>query len=93
MIIVYERHTFSGLNIKFRFKLDQVGNDYLHHIFVRHLIDPETAITAYFNQTKKSYNISRQRWESYSKQEDLHLYYLELPGNEIFIISAFRIQN
>lgn len=88
MFIVYERHNLT--KIKFRFKLDSVGDDYLPHIYVRHLITPEEAILAYLNITEKEYNSQYKRWESYSKTEDIHLYYIELPNDEIFIISAFK---
>jgi hypothetical protein len=89
MLILYEKHKLT--TIKFRFKLDLAGTDYLPHIYVRHLITPEIAIQAYLNITTKHYNQRHKRWESYSKNEDVHLYYLELPNNEIFIISAFNI--
>lgn len=90
MLIKYENHKVA--EIKFRFKLDEVeNNEYLPHIYVRHLITPETAIVAYLNQTHKRYNQARKRWESYSEIEDVYLYYMEFPNNLVFIISAFRI--
>ncbi|MEI8128766.1 MAG: hypothetical protein WCG95_04020 [bacterium] len=89
MLVLYENHKVSG--IKFGFKLDPVFDDFLPHIYIRHLITPEMAIVAYLNISEKKYNTSNKRWESYSKADDITLYYMELSDKAIFIISAFKV--
>lgn len=88
MLILYEYHKISG--IRFGFKLDEVEDDYLPHIYIRHLITPEAAITAYLNITNKKYNKIHKRWEAYSKTDNIYIYYMELSNKDIFIITAFK---
>lgn len=88
MLVLYEHHRINRL--KFVFKLDSVGNDFLPHIYVRHLITPEAAIAAYLNISEKVYNPVYKRWEAYSEMDDIHIYYMELQNKAIFIISAFK---
>jgi hypothetical protein len=90
MLIFYENHKVVGL--KFGFKLDPVKDDYMPHIYLRHLITPEMAIAAYLNISEKEYNKTHKRWEAYSKADDIHLYYIELSKTDVFIISAFKIK-
>lgn len=89
MLILYENHKVAG--IKFGFKLDSVENDFLPHIYVRHLITPEIAIVAYLNISEKKYNKTHKRWEAYSKTDDIYLYYMEFSEKNIFIITAFKV--
>lgn len=88
MLVVYENHKVTG--IKFGFKLDSVGNDFLPHIYVRHLVIPEVAIAAYLNISEKKYNKKYKRWEAYSKTDDMNIYYMELSNKNIFVITAFK---
>ncbi len=88
MLVVYENHKVTG--IKFGFKLDPVENDFLPHIYIRHLITPEVAIVAYLNISEKKYNKKHKRWEAYSKTDDVYIYYMELAEKNIFIITAFN---
>ena len=89
MLVVYEYHKVTG--IRFGFKLDEVENDFLPHIYIRHLITPETAIVAYLNISEKKYNKTHKRWESFSEIDDIHIYYMELSDKDIFIITAFKV--
>lgn len=62
------------------------------HIYLRHLITAEEAIVAFFNITEQNYNIKHDRYEAYSQDDNICIYYFYYKGNKdvIMIITAFR---
>lgn len=91
LLVKYELHKVNDVCFRFKLDLNEVNNDFEPHIWIRHLITPEEAITAYFNQIDKEYNQKNKRWESYSEPDDIYLYYMILNNREIMVITAFKI--
>jgi hypothetical protein len=81
-------------NTKFYFKkeLNPLKNEYEYHIWIRHLIEPIDAIIAYLNQSEKIYNQKHKRYEVYSNEDKIHVWYFyrNNNSNEVNIITAFR---
>jgi len=70
--------------------LNPVTNEMDYHIWIRHLVEPETVINAFFNVDKERYNEKHKRFEVYSEKYNLIIYYFYLKEKEIIIISAFQ---
>ncbi len=89
---MYEIHKVLNKDFYFKKDLNPVTNEYDYHIWIRHLVNPEQAITAYLNISEQIYNADYERFEAYSKADDLNIYYFFLRNNKdkIYIISAFR---
>lgn len=89
----YEIHTVNGLT--FRFKLDKnpITNEYEPHIWHRHQIEPENVVTAFMNISETIYNSVNKRYQSYSKVDELNIWYnfYSSDKTKIMIITAFKI--
>ena len=77
----------------FKFKLDfnPINKQYEPHIWHRHLITPDDAIRAFFTISEEEWNDKYQRYEAYSQECDITLYYMKLQEKNtyLFIITAF----
>lgn len=85
-----KRIQHGGLTFFFKYNYDPISDSYLPHIFIRHCIDCKTAIKAYLSRTKEVYKEKKERYEAYSEEYNLELYYFH-PGrneNKIYIIMA-----
>jgi len=91
MLKIYEIHELTELKFKFKLDLNPITNKYEPHIFIRHLIEPKQAVAAFLNISYKNRNQVYERWEAYSKTDDLHLFYNFVNKNTIMIITAFKI--
>lgn len=83
---------FSGKTFVFAKDLNPLTNEWDLHIYLRHLVTSEEAILAFFNITEQTFNIKYERFEAYSKKDNMCLYYFYYKGNKniIMIITAFR---
>ena len=83
---------FEGVTFWFKLDLNPLTNEYDPHIWLRHLVDPEEAVAAYFNISRKSFNEHHNRTEAYSEEYDLTIYYMQrrVRNKEIIVITAFR---
>jgi len=82
------------LDTKFYFKkdLNPITNEYDYHIWIRHLVEPIEAITAYFNRDDVVYNEQNDRYEAFSIEDDMTVYYFYKNNktNQVLVITAFR---
>lgn len=87
----YEIHTLIGLRFKFKLDKNPITNEFEPHIWHRHQINPEDAVLAFLNKTTNNLNIKHQRYQCYSKINDIHVYYMYLTKDKknIMIITAF----
>ena len=78
----------------FKFKLDKnpITQEFEPHIWHRHLITPDDAIRAFFTISEETYNTKHKRFEAFSKDYDMTLYYMKLKEQNtyLFIITAFN---
>jgi len=88
----YEIHTLVGLSFKFKLDENPITKEFEPHIWHRHQVVPEETILAYFNKTVEKWNEKHLRYECYSKDENLHVYYMYLSKDKkkIMIITAFK---
>lgn len=78
-------------NSKFYIKFDLINNEYITHMNHRQAITPETAIKAYFNKITDIYNEVNKRFEAYSEELNVSIFYTyrHNKDEEILIITAF----
>lgn len=97
LIITYNKsmnqnkyNVFKIKGKKFIVKLDlnPITNEYEYHMYIRHLIMPEQAIAAYFSKTTEIYNKLYDRYELYSADLNITVYYKNLKP-DILLITAF----
>lgn len=83
---------YEAEGIKFYVKFDLINGESLAHMYHRHTIKPEEAITAFFNQTHEIYNQTNMRYEVYSKETDITVFYAYRHNkqNEILLITAIK---
>lgn len=76
---------------KFKLDLNPLTNEYEPHIYHRHLIDVNDAIRAFFTISEQEWNEKYKRYEAYSQEYDIYLYYMKLKNKDtyLFIITAF----
>ena len=86
----YESFKIKGQKFIVKLDLNPLTNNYEYHMYIRHLITPEEAIAAYFSKTSEMYNEERERYELYSKQYDITVYYIPLQEPDVFLITAFK---
>lgn len=89
-----EKHKYKVFKIrgkKFVVKMDlnPLTNEYEYHMYIRHLITPQQAITAFFTKTTEEYNEQYNRYELYSEKLDITVYYTYLKEQDILLITAF----
>lgn len=72
--------------------LNPITKEWDLHIYLRHLITAEEIILAFFDITEQTYNIKHDRYEAYSKQDNMCIYYFHYKCNKniIMIITAFK---
>ncbi len=89
---MYEIIKFKGVKFYFKKDLNPLTNEYDYHIWLRHTVEPIEAIAAFFNAEKKRYNPKHSRYEIYSLEDDLVVYYMYYneQENKVLIITAFR---
>ena len=68
--------------------LNPITNDYEYHMYLRHLVMPQQAIAAYFSKTNEIYNEKYDRYELYSEEYNITVYYKNLEP-DILLITAF----
>ena len=93
--IVMELHKYRVFKIKghkfiVKMDLNPLTNEYEYHMFIRHLVTPQQAITAFFTKTKENYNQRYNRYELYSEKLDISVYYTYLKEQDVFLITAFQ---
>lgn len=76
---------------KFKLDLNPISKEYEPHIWHRHLISPDDAIRAFFTISEEKWNETYKRYEAYSRDYDITLYYMKLQQKDtyLFIITAF----
>ena len=81
---------YKGKIFFFTYEINPLTNQMEPHIWLRHTIEPETAIKAFFNITEQSYNPQYKRYEAYSESYNLEIYYNFLGNKDykILIIMA-----
>jgi len=89
-----EQHKYQCFKVKdkvFVVKLDfnPLNNKYEYHMYIRHLVTPQDAIRAYFNKTNENYNEKYDRYELYSQDMNITVFYTYLKDRNIFLITAF----
>lgn len=72
---MYKSISQNGYRFLFKYDYDATSKEYLPHIWIRHLVEPEMAIKAFFDLDEKTYNPEHQRYEGYSTKHDLSLFY------------------
>ena len=90
-----EQHKYKVFKIKgqkFVVKLDlnPITNEYEYHMYIRHLVTPQQAIAAFYSKTKEEYNAQYNRYELYSQNLNITVYYTYLKEQDIFLITAFH---
>ena len=88
------KHKYQIFKIKgkkFIVKLDynELTKEYDYHMYIRHLITPQQAIAAYFTKTTEIYNKDYNRFEAYSQELNIMVYYTYLKKEDILLITAF----
>lgn len=73
--------------------LNPITNEFEYHMYIRHLITPQQAISAYFTRTTDVYNSVYDRYEAYSEKFDITVFYTYLKEQDIFLITAFGGSN
>ena len=75
---------------KFIVKMDlnELTNEFEYHMYIRHLVMPEQAIAAYFTKTFEVYNDKNSRFELYSEELNITVYYKPLSDG-VLLITAF----
>lgn len=75
---------------KFIVKMDfnPLTNEFEYHMYIRHLVQPEQAIAAYFSKTTEVYNKKYDRYELFSEELNITVYYKCLQP-DILLITAF----
>lgn len=86
----YKYQLFKIKGKKFIVKMDfnPLTNEFEYHMYIRHLIMPEQAIAAYFSKTYEIYNKQHDRYELYSADLNITVYYKNLQP-DILLITAF----
>ena len=85
----YEIFKIRGQKFVVKLDYNEVSQDYEYHMYIRHLITPEQAISAYFSRTYEEYNNKYDRYEAYSESLDITVYYTYLKDENILLITAF----
>lgn len=77
-------------NFKFYIKFDLINGEYTAHFLHRHSVTPEEAIKTFFNITEQNYNPVNMRYEAYSYETGITIYYTfkHDKDDEILIITA-----
>jgi len=84
----YKIFKIKGQKFIVKLDLNPLTDDFEYHMYIRHLIMPEQAITAYFNKTSEIYNKERDRFELYCENLNITVYYKKL-NPDILLITAF----
>ena len=81
---------FNGITFYFKLDLNPLSKELEPHIWIRHAVEPEYVVAAYFNLSEKSYNANYKRWEAFSDEYDIYIYFMHWENNEnqIIVISA-----
>ncbi|MFA7658043.1 MAG: hypothetical protein WCY19_01260 [Candidatus Gastranaerophilaceae bacterium] len=81
-----------GKTFVFANDLNPITKEWDLHIYLRHLVLAEEAIAAFFNITEQIYNIKYDRYEAYSQEDNMYVYYFYYKNNKniIMIITAFK---
>lgn len=85
----YEIFKIRGQKFVVKLDYNELSQDYEYHMYIRHLITPEQAISAYFSRTYEEYNDKYDRYEAYSESLDITVYYTYLKDENILLITAF----
>lgn len=85
----YEIFKIRGQKFVVKLDYNELSQDYEYHMYIRHLITPEQAISAYFTRTYEEYNEKYDRYEAYSESQDITVYYAYLKDENILLITAF----
>jgi len=83
---------FEVENLNFYIKFDLINGEYIPHMLHRHSVSIEQAITTFFNITKQDYNSTNMRYEAYSRDTNITIYYTYKHNNqnEILLITAIQ---
>lgn len=85
----YEIFKVNGQKFVVKLDYNELTNNYEYHMYIRHLVTPEQAISAYFSKTYEEYNIKYNRYEAYSESLDITVYYTYLKDENVLLITAF----
>ncbi len=85
----YEIFKVQGQKFVVKLDYDELTQNYEYHMYIRHLITPAQAISAYFSRSYEEYNAEYDRYEAYSESLDITVYYTYLKDENILLITAF----
>jgi len=85
----YEVFKIKGQKFIVKLDLNPLTNEFEYHMYLRHLVTPQQAISAYFSKTTETYNEQYNRYELYSESLDITVYYTYLKEQDILLITAF----
>jgi len=85
----YKIFKIKGQKFIVKMDLDPLTNEFEYHMYIRHLVTPQQAISAFFNKTNEIYNEKNNRYELYSEKLDITVFYMYLKDKDIFLITAF----
>ena len=85
----YEIFNIKGKKFVVKLDFNPITQEYDYHMYIRHLITPQQAIAAYFSKTIDEYNAQHDRYEAYSENFNIMLYYTFLKDKNILLITAF----
>lgn len=86
----YRVFKIRGKKFVVKMDLNPLTYEYEYHMYIRHLITPQQAITAFFNKTDEEYNAQYDRYELYCEKLDIAVFYTYLKEQDILLITAFR---
>lgn len=85
----YKAFRVKGKKFIVKMDLNPISGEFEYHMYVRHLVMPEQAIAAFFSKTTEVYNERYDRYELYSADFNITVYYTYLKEEDVFLITAF----
>lgn len=85
----YQAFKIKGKKFIVKMDLNPLTNEFEYHMYIRHLVTPQQAIAAYFSKTTEIYNKEYNRYELYSKSQNITVYYTYLKEEDVLLITAF----
>ena len=85
----YKAFRVKGKKFIVKMDLNPISGEFEYHMYVRHPVMPEQAIAAFFSKTTEVYNERYDRYELYSADFNITVYYTYLKEEDVFLITAF----
>ncbi len=85
----YKAFKVRGKKFVVKLDLNPITGAFEYHMYIRHLVMPQQAIAAFFSKTTEIYNEPYDRYELYSEEFNITVYYTYLKEQDVFLITAF----